>query len=636
MITNEEKETVISNATGKSITYKIDGSSHIFDILRNKLYSNGRESLIRELMCNARDSHAEAGKADVPIKVWISNTYLTIQDFGTGISPERMEEVFCWYGRSTKRDTNDQDGFFGLGAKSFFAYASSASITSVYNGVKYEYISFLNDTQVGEIKLVSEGPTDEENGVAIKIPINYGDGNIFREYVTKYAQFWDVQPELYGHNNLNTQLTKPEVLLKGTNWVIYKNQSAYQYNVLLNGIPYKYDCGWNTLPQNATLLLNTGEMVPSATRENLTKNEFNDSAFNKAAENCKSEIKAIVKEQIKNCKSVAETLQYMTYTGSIEWNWGGGTFRYPLEDGALCYRRSYSNYTIKNMVSRFENIKDSCFLLVDDDFDYSQTNSAHTRKVNYYRTKNKLSNIYLVKKCHGIPDAELTKFNDIKIEYSGGGSNRQAYVKKADRTWIFARIKGKQKRERIEFNYKDDIVYTTDLEKLYKDYSSLGLLSCKIVELDQGDIKLIKDRENWRTLQEHLDYYLLDEYNKKDRLLSEYSKLSNYTAVNLFGWLKGSVSNEFDSTLEGSKLTTQQVNLTRFLEANNEIDLSTPTTPNLSNLIEEYPLLKLVNQYNVKKDKNSSYYSDSSYVTHQEVIDYVKLINTTKEEKETI
>ena len=126
---SNNQEIIIGTLNKKEFT--IDDSNHvIFDILRNKMYSDKIAAICREVSSNSRDANREAGLADQPIEIEFSDkqellnvgdTCVIFRDFGIGINPDRLDNVFLKYGASTKRDTNAQTGGFGLGAKTPFA-----------------------------------------------------------------------------------------------------------------------------------------------------------------------------------------------------------------------------------------------------------------------------------------------------------------------------------------------------------------------------------------------------------------------------------------------------------------------------------------------------------------------------------
>ncbi len=81
--------------------FSIGNLALIMDILRNKMYTNPIRTICQEIMSNARDAHREVGKNDLPIEVKLpsqcdSNFY--VKDFGPGITPDRMSNVFIQYG----------------------------------------------------------------------------------------------------------------------------------------------------------------------------------------------------------------------------------------------------------------------------------------------------------------------------------------------------------------------------------------------------------------------------------------------------------------------------------------------------------------------------------------------------------
>src|SRR6185369_4300729 len=89
--------------------FSIQDQGMIFDILRNKMYSNPILAICREISCNARDAHREVGATEVPVHIHLPNTlepYYKVKDFGPGISPDRMSNIFIKYTASTKREDN--------------------------------------------------------------------------------------------------------------------------------------------------------------------------------------------------------------------------------------------------------------------------------------------------------------------------------------------------------------------------------------------------------------------------------------------------------------------------------------------------------------------------------------------------
>jgi HSP90 family molecular chaperone len=132
---------------------------HLMSILRDQLYSDKKLAPIREYSCNAVDANIENGKKDVPIKVTLPNENfheLKIRDYGKGLSYEEMVNIFCSYGESTKRNSNDYIGQLGIGSKSGFAYGDNFMVTSYKHGKKEVYTCVLDKSGIGSlINLIS-------------------------------------------------------------------------------------------------------------------------------------------------------------------------------------------------------------------------------------------------------------------------------------------------------------------------------------------------------------------------------------------------------------------------------------------------------------------------------------------------
>ena len=144
----------------------------ITTLLSSNLYSSPEQSFIREIVSNAWDSHVEAGNTDTPVIVkFTGETYnksVIIRDYGTGLSPERFKEVYCNIGSSTKRESNDFIGGFGIGKYSSLACSNTVYITSYYEGKAYYYV-MVKSGNVITTNLLMEKPTTEKNGVEVSI-----------------------------------------------------------------------------------------------------------------------------------------------------------------------------------------------------------------------------------------------------------------------------------------------------------------------------------------------------------------------------------------------------------------------------------------------------------------------------------
>ncbi len=642
MIHEEEKSEVLSNFGGEESSFTIDASnSHIFEILRDKQYTNGKESLVRELIANAKDSHAEAGKKDVPIRIWLNQNYLTIQDFGTGMSPDRIDNVYRHYGRSTKRGTNDQQGFYGIGAKSFFSYATSASITSIFDGVKREYASYINETNVGALRLISEEPTEECNGVSIKIPIKSYDLSEFRGYVHKYAQFMNPIPEILG-DNVYGALEAPKVIMEGDGWKMFEKYDAHQYNVLLDGIPYWYDYyGFGSNAQKVTFIFNTGDLIPSATRENLTTCDKNSDALKKAVQKFESEIAQKTEDALLVTDNFTDVIQAIQTSSKYftpdqrDWKWAGGTLKYPFKESvARCYH-SYGCLR-KSRQSNFssDKLEPNTFILVPDDFDMWEDIKGYTsRKINYHRRENNLKNVYLVKSVHNIPTELLTKLEDIKVKNYSSGTKAAPRPKNSPKTHIYCKQKGRAKRDSflIADQSRSDIIYTTqDIYTFTNQYVALYSINKKIVEVQEKDVKLVKGKPGWFTIQEYIADKLTDHLTKEEIEL-EYKKEKAHSAYQAYDYLKEHLHEDFNIAFERSKFTSEQSRIVSFLVSNGELD-----EQEVPDLFKTYPLLKAINKYEVEgiPDHCPSYYSTKAHL--KDVVKYIQLINKEKKEQANV
>ena len=89
--TAPQNEAVMSNV-GEIGEFRIRNSAKAFNILSSGLYANKIRAIIRELSCNAVDSHVAAGKSDTPFDIHLPNQlepHFSIRDYGTGLNLAR-------------------------------------------------------------------------------------------------------------------------------------------------------------------------------------------------------------------------------------------------------------------------------------------------------------------------------------------------------------------------------------------------------------------------------------------------------------------------------------------------------------------------------------------------------------------
>ena len=215
-----------TNCNIQGSTFKISASPVAFDILSSKLYSNPTLAIVRELLTNAYDSHKAAGKEDTPIKVNLPSYMepnFIIRDYGIGLSKEDVLELYTTFFDSTKSNSNDFTGCFGLGSKTPFSYTSSFSVISYWNGTKYFFIATKKDG-LPHIYAVREEPTDEPNGLEVSIPTDK-NGGYDSNFTHNMSQYLKYIPEI--QIDCNIHITREEPILEKYGVRLYKYDQPY-------------------------------------------------------------------------------------------------------------------------------------------------------------------------------------------------------------------------------------------------------------------------------------------------------------------------------------------------------------------------------------------------------------------------
>jgi len=180
-------------------SFSIAMNGKAFRVLSDTLYQNKSGSIVREISCNAYDAHVDAGKADQEFIIHLPDNFepwFSVRDFGKGLSSSDIKNVFTVYFQSTKENSNDAIGAFGLGAKTPFSYTDQFTVTSYQNGICTIYSAFITESGVPNIIEMYSSESTEPSGVEIKLSVKSQDYGRFKNEVQEQLKFFKVKPRI--------------------------------------------------------------------------------------------------------------------------------------------------------------------------------------------------------------------------------------------------------------------------------------------------------------------------------------------------------------------------------------------------------------------------------------------------------
>lgn len=237
-----QNEAVLSNV-GTVSSFTIKATAKSFRILSDGLYANKVRAIIRELSCNAYDSHIAAGKKDTPFDVHLPNAlepFFSIRDYGTGLSHDQVTNIFTTFFESTKTDSNDYVGALGLGSKSPFSYTDNFTVTAVKDGRKGIYTAFINEQGVPSIALMMEEETTDPAGVEVRFAVEERyDFDKFRQEAKYVYEYFSLRPVVSGNADFKFKDPeyKEENIIPGVHYV-GDGRSSY---AIMGNIKYPID-----------------------------------------------------------------------------------------------------------------------------------------------------------------------------------------------------------------------------------------------------------------------------------------------------------------------------------------------------------------------------------------------------------
>jgi len=222
--------------------FQIQMNAKMFSILTDKLYKDKPGAVIRELSCNAWDAHVEAGNPQRPFEIalptWLQKNF-AIRDYGTGIPHAEFEEIYTNVGQSTKEDSNEVVGAFGLGSKTPFALTDTFLVENWNAGFKSTWVCFKSAgyPQVSQLSIV---PNDEPSGIKVSFDFNSDSVRGFQRAILKQLSFFPVKPLITGGDRDDWADRWPVVPdYTGKQYFYYETNELTSDGVLLMG-PVSY------------------------------------------------------------------------------------------------------------------------------------------------------------------------------------------------------------------------------------------------------------------------------------------------------------------------------------------------------------------------------------------------------------
>lgn len=285
----------------------------MYSTLIKKLYSNPIQSVIRELSCNAYDAHVEAGN-DAPFDVKIpdhNDKLFYIRDYGTGMSKEKINQIYTVIGESDKRNSNEFIGQYGLGSKSPFAVTDSFTVESFYKGTHYLYQMFMDDSNIPSYTLISENPTSEPDGLKISFIVKDSVYDWPTAALCVYSYF-KVKPNILGSSLV---IPDREYKISGNKWGMLESGWNNRINAIMGNVGYQLNLDMlANFPEHLKYLFlesidlyfDIGELSVTPSRESLEYNKRTLLHIQARFEEVHKEILSQIHKDLDECPNLLE------------------------------------------------------------------------------------------------------------------------------------------------------------------------------------------------------------------------------------------------------------------------------------------------------------------------------------------
>ena len=338
MIIEKTQKTIVQSHDFDSVNCTIDAEDmrYVASLLRNN-YSNTRLAVIREISANALDANTEANskrKIEIVLPSNMNPTF-SVRDFGGGLSQEDVFGLYSKYGKSTKRESNNYIGAFGIGKFAPLSYGDNFTCVSYHGGKKTSYNIFVDEHDDTKIVKLHEEKSSEPTGLSIEVAVAESDISAFREDTANFFRFFsdEEMPKFLGVEDNFIKKKEFALSSKNNEW-FFLQDDRYDYNyygsshIIMGRVAYpldpqsilvenfikddarKLDIIRNLLKQsNFYLRLPLGAVKLHHSREALEYNKSTQKTLVEALVKTCEEVQAIAKEKLANSEDLWEAMR---------------------------------------------------------------------------------------------------------------------------------------------------------------------------------------------------------------------------------------------------------------------------------------------------------------------------------------
>lgn len=364
----ENREPIAQTSGIKANAFKLDVNAKVYDMLISKLYRNKSGAVLRELSCNAYDSHVDNGNPEVPFEIhlptWLDKTF-SIRDYGTGIPHDAFEDIYTNIGSSTRDASNEFTGAMGLGSKSCFCMTDTFSVENIRSSRKTTWLCF-KDGGCPQVSKIADEPTTEPSGLKVSFCFTSDSARDFSREITKQLRYFPVKPKITGGEH-DIRWPKFPVGWETKDYFYIKDGSYNpQHYVVMGNVCYPFtssdvDYRYNSLlSEPLTLKMNIGDVDIPPSRENLEFTDKTKAALNNALMDIKASYAADFQAKIDACKTYCEFRQaaYQANRGlsdrnNIQWN-GDAYSWYEATSGS--YQGTKEGLSIRRIMRSYKNV----------------------------------------------------------------------------------------------------------------------------------------------------------------------------------------------------------------------------------------------------------------------------------------